>query len=230
MRLASSAALRRRCWLWLPLISTTVVRALEVADDARVVPAVVPDPTWLALGDSITQGFSAEHPTDSWPARLMRHWQSPGWNLGVGGIRIVPAAFTWALSQHPWQRIIIGLGSNHTWVPRHVDQVPGRARELLDAVCATDCPHLYWLMPPWKPMEVGAGPAEYMGIPLDAAAAERQQRIRDLLGDALAPYAPRLTVIDDLMPTERALIPMACIQRAAFWTFSNASGRRCCGN
>ena len=52
--------------LWLPLISTCAVAGISLADGAVVESAPAPAPRWLAIGDSLTQGFSVQSPLDAW--------------------------------------------------------------------------------------------------------------------------------------------------------------------
>lgn len=193
-------------WLWLPLISTAAVAGVAVAEGAVVVAPELPAPRWLALGDSLTQGFSVQQPTQCWVHRVGRRLGLPVWNLGVGGLRIEPELFAAAIAARPWELVTVGLGSNHAWREADLDAVEPRARALLAAIDAADCARVAWLLPPWKPMEGGAGPREFMGVALDAAAAARVARVRDALRAALAGH-PRVVVIEDPMPHDHRLYP-----------------------
>ena len=184
--------------LWLPLISTCAVAGVSVPDGALVEPEPAPEPRWLALGDSLTQGFSTQCPTQNWVHRVMRARGLPVWNLGVGGLRIEPEVARWALESRRWELVTIGLGSNHAWRESDAVEAAPRAVALAELVLAGDHGRVLWLLPPYKPCEEGKGPSDFAGVPLDRAAGERAGRVRAALREALAPYAPRIELVDDL--------------------------------
>ena len=78
----------RTVWLWLPLISTQVVTGLRLTRDAQIEVAELPQPQWLALGDSLTQGFVVQQPTQHWVHQVSKQLNMPAWNMGVGGLQI----------------------------------------------------------------------------------------------------------------------------------------------
>ena len=189
------------CCLWLPLISTCAVAGMQLAEGSAVETAVLPKPRWLAIGDSLTQGFSVQQPTQHWVHRCARAWQLPVWNLGVGGLRIEPELFATALQQQPWELVTVGLGSNHAWRDGDAAQTAERATALCDQLMQAEIKHIVWLMPPWKPLEDGKGPPEFFGVPLDQAAARRLAGIRDALQTVIARY-PTITLVADLTAHE----------------------------
>ncbi|MBA3846973.1 MAG: SGNH/GDSL hydrolase family protein [Planctomycetes bacterium] len=189
---------------WLPLISTCAIAGVAFADGAEVAPWRPPEPDWLVLGDSLAQGFCVQDPTQGWIHRLARARGRDAWNLGVGGIGIVSEAFAWALDRR-WDTVLIALGSNHAWRDSDVAAVGDRARALAEQVLASSPRRVCWLLPPWKALEGGAGPAEFAGVAL-APAAPRLPVIRAALRAALAGY-PTIELIDDLMPREARLLP-----------------------
>lgn len=197
-------------WCWLPTIATCAVRGVTVADDAAVLPTTLPEPRWLALGDSLTQGFTVQAPVQTWVHRLMRRHALPAWNLGVGGMRIEPAVGAWALRQRTWDLVTIALGSNHAWRDSDADTVVERADELLALVRrgGPDGPHrrVVWCLPPWKPCEDGKGPPDFAGVPLDRATGDRVRLVRERLRAHLA-LEPGLVVVEDLLPRDARLYP-----------------------
>lgn len=197
----------QRVWCWLPTISTVAIAGVAVPSGARCEVPALPEPHWLALGDSLTQGFSVASPTQTWVHRCARAWRMPTWNLGIGGLQIETDIFTWALDQRAWPLVTIALGSNHAWRAQDVASVADRTRLLADHVCAGDHGHIAWLLPPWKPYEVGKGPADFAGIPLDQAAGQRMAEVRTQLREVLAEYASRIQVIDDLGARDHRLYP-----------------------
>jgi lysophospholipase L1-like esterase len=197
----------REVWVWLPVISTCAIAGITVPDGAVLEPAPVPEPRWLAIGDSLTQGFSVQNPVDAWVHRLMRRWEMPVWNLGVGGAKIIPGLFEWALRSRRWELVTIGLGSNHAWSDADVATVAPSACAMAELALEGGHGRIVWLMPTWKPLEEGKGPPDFLGVPLDSAAAHRLQIIRERLREALAPYAPAIEIVDDLGHHDARLYP-----------------------
>jgi lysophospholipase L1-like esterase len=197
----------RTVWVWLPLISTCAIAGVKITDGARVEVATLPSPRWLAIGDSLTQGFSVQSPLQNWVHRLSRRWHLPVWNLGVGGLKIEPAVFAAALRARPWELVTIALGSNHSWRGSDVDSAGERAADLATQVLAGGHRRVVWLLPPWKPCEEGKGPPDFAGVPLDHATGERAGRVREAIRRSLASFQPRLEVVEDLMPHDHRLLP-----------------------
>lgn len=197
----------RTVWIWLPLISTCVIAGIKVTEGARVEAATLPDPRWLAIGDSLTQGFSVQSPLQNWVHRLSRRWNLPAYNLGVGGLKVEPAVFAPALAARPYDLVTIALGSNHSWRESDVSTAAERATELAEVALAGGHRRVVWLLPPWKPCEDGKGPPDFAGVPLDRATGERAGRVRAALKERLSLYAPRLELVEDLMPHDHRLLP-----------------------
>lgn len=74
----------RRWQLYLPYTRTTFLRAVGLSDGASFAPAP-PRPVLLALGDSITQGAEAFHPSLVFIAVAARQLGMTLFNYGVGG-------------------------------------------------------------------------------------------------------------------------------------------------
>ncbi|MFW5845492.1 MAG: SGNH/GDSL hydrolase family protein [Planctomycetota bacterium] len=197
----------RQCRLWWPLISTCALRAVELPHGSTVEATDVPEPAWLAIGDSLSQGFSVQAPTQHWLHRVSRALGLPVWNLGLGGLRIEHEPFRWALEQRQWRLISIGLGSNHAWNDADVERVTDAAEGLLELVLSSQPrARICWLMPPWKALEAGKGPSDFMGVPLDRRAAARLAQIRADVRRVLARH-PQVQVVDDLLPADHRLLP-----------------------
>jgi lysophospholipase L1-like esterase len=196
----------RDCILWLPPLSTCAIAGVEVAEGSAVAASAPAAPAWLAIGDSLTQGFSTQSPLSTWVHRLSRRWNLPAWNLGVGGIAIEPEAFAWAVQAQPWQLVTIALGSNNGWRESTVATAADQCSRLVELALAARPGQLAWCLPPWKPMEEGKGPPEFMGIPLDRATGARMAQVRDALRERLAQY-PTVAVIDDVLPHDHRWYP-----------------------
>ena len=194
------------CVLWLPTIATCAVAGIEVADGSRIDEITLPPPRWLALGDSLTQGFSAQSPLATWVHRLSRARNLPAWNLGVGGMQIEPEVVAWALDAKRWDLVTIALGSNHAWRESDVTTVASRAEQLARHALAGGHGRVLWCLPPWKPCEEGKGPADFQGVPLDRATGARVARVRDTLREVLSGF-PAITVLDDPLPHDARWYP-----------------------
>jgi len=193
--------------LWLPVISTCAFAGVEVANGSRIEAHAPPPARWLAIGDSLTQGFIVSSPLQTWVHRLGRKWTTPVANLGVGGIRIEPAVFGPSLAARSYDLVTIALGSNHAWRDSEATQTGARAAELAALAASGRHRRIAWLMPPWKPFEINKGPTDFAGVPLDAEAAARMVRVRAAIRGALAPFAARIQLIEDLMPNDYRLLP-----------------------
>lgn len=193
--------------LWLPCISTCAVAGVALADGARVEASPAPEPRWLAIGDSLTQGFSVQSPLDSWTARVARRLGLPCWNLGIGGVKIEPEVFRWALAARSWDVVTIGLGSNHAWRQSDSEAAADRAAALAAIAVAGGHRRIVWILPPWKPCEEGKGPADFQGVPLGRDTGERVGHIREALRQRLAAFAPRLELTEGHVPADVRLLP-----------------------
>jgi len=183
------------------------VAGVAVADGAQLAATPAPVPRWLAIGDSLTQGFSVQSPTDCWVHRLSRRLALPGWNLGVGGLKIEPEAFRWALDARVWDVVTIGLGSNHAWRQSDADTAAERAAHLARLVLAGPHRRVVWILPPWKPCEAGKGPSDFQGVPLGPDTGERVRQVRESMRTALTPFAPRLVLAEGHVPEDVRLLP-----------------------
>jgi hypothetical protein len=213
----------RPVWIWMPLVSTCALRAVELADGAAAETVLLPTPRWLAIGDSTGQGFICQSPTASLVHRLSRRWDVPAWNLGVGGMLIEPDVVAWALTAHPWDLITIGLGSNHGWSDATMADAGDRAERLATLACATSAARVVWILPPWKPCEDGKGPPDFAGVALDRATGRRMEALRETLRQRLEPFAPRLELVGDLCPHDHRLLPDGLHPQA--WGFAQIAER-----
>lgn len=193
--------------LWLPCVSTCAIAGIALADGSRIEPAPASEPRWLVIGDSLAQGFSVQSPLDCWVHRLSRRLDLPCWNLGIGGVKIEPAVFRWALSARTWEVVTIALGSNHCWRESDAATAADRAAELAELTLAGAHRRVVWILPPWKPCESGLGPAEFQGVPLGPDTGERVRQVREVLRTRLSAYAPRLILAEGHVPEDLRLLP-----------------------
>lgn len=76
---------RREFDLWLPHVVETWVEFLEMEDGAEIEPVPAGSTTWVAAGDSITQGMAASIPSRTFSAVAARSLKFNLHNTGVGG-------------------------------------------------------------------------------------------------------------------------------------------------
>ncbi len=196
----------RETWLWQPLISTAAIAGITLADGAQIAAVTPPAPRWLAIGDSLTQGFSVQSPVQTWVHRLWRAWELPAWNLGVGGLMIEPEIFRWALEQQRWPLVTIALGSNHSWSDADAAIAGARATQMAELVVSGGHQRVLWCLPPWKPCEDGKGPPEFAGVPLDRATGARVARVRADIRAALSAF-PSISILEDPLPHDQRWYP-----------------------
>ncbi|GMV82445.1 MAG: hypothetical protein AMXMBFR7_36290 [Planctomycetota bacterium] len=76
---------RRRVELWLPHARPTVLHEVALPDGASFEPAPVRGAEMLFLGDSITQGMDATHPSFGYAMRVSKWLGQRHYNYGIGG-------------------------------------------------------------------------------------------------------------------------------------------------
>jgi lysophospholipase L1-like esterase len=74
----------RELVLWLPHLCEVQIERLEIEKGATLRP-VASTMKWVALGDSITQGFVTSRPAETYPARVARALNLDLYNMAVGG-------------------------------------------------------------------------------------------------------------------------------------------------
>lgn len=187
----------------LPLISTCAVKNIRLTRGSQIEAVTPHSARWLAIGDSLTQGFSVQSPSQHWTQQISDRMNLRHWNLGLGGLGIDHDVFDWALQAQPWELVTIGLGSNQAWSRSATEATSDAAHQLIDRLDAASIERAVWLLPPWKPLCDGLGPSEYMGVPLDQAAAERLERVR---ADLITVCEARgIAYIDELLPRNHRL-------------------------
>ncbi len=206
-RLAEQQRESRRLWLWLPPISSCVLSGLYLPREAGLVAASPPAPRWLAIGDSITQGFAVDAYDRTWVHSCQQAWGLPARNLGFGGALVEPEVFLSAQGQAPYELVTVALGGNHAWHDEWVEDLAEPCRRLAEGLLAVGHQRVAWLLPSPKPCAIGAGPASFAGLPLDARFAANGQRVREILREVLATYEPAVTVVDGLLPPDPGLLP-----------------------
>ena len=94
----------------LPWNGYPYLQELSLDDGATLIP-VKPDKKLLALGDSITYGNAAMHPSDRYVARLCEALGAEEWNKGIGGEFFFPELATTRETFQP-DYILVAYGTN----------------------------------------------------------------------------------------------------------------------
>ncbi|MCW8132942.1 MAG: hypothetical protein KIS92_21525 [Planctomycetota bacterium] len=100
----------RRLELWLPHARPAGLLELALDDGASFAPAA-PEPELLFLGDSITQGMDAQHPSFAYAMTAARTLGQGHFNYGIGGARFDAESLPAAPVAAP-AGIVIAYGTN----------------------------------------------------------------------------------------------------------------------
>ena len=105
-----------------------------------------PEPLWVALGDSMTQGIGASAPDRGWVGQLGERLTRRGWRhrvvtLGVNGARVedllvrqVPVLEALSSAERPAALVTVLIGSNDIVLRRHRRGLVERFARMLDAL------------------------------------------------------------------------------------------------
>ncbi|MBQ7601122.1 MAG: SGNH/GDSL hydrolase family protein [Lachnospiraceae bacterium] len=101
---------RNRVTVFLSGMCRITLTEFSVTEGAEVTP-LPKKRKLLFLGDSITQGYHAEHPSKAFPSQIAWRTDSDLLNLGIGGARFDPGSLDEALV-YPVDRIFVSYGTN----------------------------------------------------------------------------------------------------------------------
>ena len=119
--------------LWLPHMVETWVQWIEIDDGALVEPILPADQTWLAIGDSITQGIFASTPAGSYAAVAARLLSVNLHNVGVGGATMEGLVGA-AAAQVPCSFASVAFGVNDWSQSKPLDRFRQDSLELLSGL------------------------------------------------------------------------------------------------
>lgn len=177
-----------RITLALPWSAETELRALTVDDGATLIP-LEKELRILSIGDSITQGYVAEHPSMTYVSYFARALNAEVLNQGIGGYQF----FKESLNGAPdWQPDVITLayGTNDFHTLHSHEAFAAQAKEYITALCAAypDTPILAI-----TPIYRGDKPLEERLPVKDYSFAEAMEILREI-------YAahPQIRVLDGL--------------------------------
>lgn len=120
----------RRITIYFPVLARIIVQEMEVAEGAVWEPAEPCKENLLCLGDSITQGFSATHPSSSYAALLARFLDMNMINQAVAGYFFNPGTIDLELPYKP-DLITVAYGTNDWAMCESYEQFKRQATEYI---------------------------------------------------------------------------------------------------
>ena len=131
--------------IYLPHLVIVYVR--NIIADAPLLPTSDREYTWLALGDSITQGMNAKHPTSAYPSVVSEYLGCDVINAGVGGA-IFDSEHLDYLGIEP-KLITIAFGTNDWGIP--ADKLEAEILKYIDKLISLyKCRNIYAIIPIWR--------------------------------------------------------------------------------
>ncbi len=184
--------------LHLPHCQPISLRAMELESATQCLPAPKAEKNLLCIGDSITQGMDARHPSNAYPSQLARFFGMNLINQGVGGYYFDRTSLSSDLEYQPdW--ITVAYGTNDWSRCRSISQFRLFCAEYLTGLSAL-YPHakIYVLTPIWRSDRAEVKPG--------GAFEELASSIRRIVSDF-----PSMRVIEglELVPHIPALYPDA---------------------
>ena len=101
---------RNRVTVFLTGMCRIALSSFQITEGAEVTP-LLKKRKLLFLGDSITQGYHAEHPSKAFPGQIAWRTDSDLMNLGIGGARFDPRSLDESLV-YPVDHIFVSYGTN----------------------------------------------------------------------------------------------------------------------
>ena len=171
--------------IYLPHLAVFYLRNIE--SDLPLLPVADRSAFWLALGDSITQGMNAKHPSSAYPSVISDFLGVDVLNLGVGG-----EVFDFEkldLAPKTPNIITVALGTNDWGLSR--DVMKKNVLKYMDTLLSMySTKNIYAILPIWRSDENGVN---------DSGMSFEEQR--NLIRSIMQKY-PRVKIIDgyELVP------------------------------
>lgn len=132
--------------IYLP--SLVCIEIKNITADAPLIPTEKKKKTWLALGDSITQGMVAKKPSFSYVSLLSRYFDCEVINAGVGGI-VFNAEELDYIGKEP-DLITVALGCND-WGDCDGEALIQKVTDYVDKLLSIyKCRNIYAIIPIWR--------------------------------------------------------------------------------
>lgn len=184
----------RRLELWLPHSRPAGIQEIALDDGAGFEPAAT-EPVHLFLGDSITQGMDAQHPSFAYAMTATRMLGVGHHNYGIGGARFVADSLPEAPLADPLG-ITIAYGTNDfsgAWGLEHAQAYLQRVRVLWPKTALTV------LSPLWRSPADPEGKRNESGQSLDDYRAGLAELVRAIPGARLIPHEQLLPPVPELL-------------------------------
>jgi len=189
--------------IYLPWSTVTGIRELSLEDGSEIIP-VRPEKKMILFGDSITQGYDAEHPALSYASRLTDALNVEGFNKGLGGEMFFPP---YAELKDPISPdyVTVAFGTND-WMHCGREETLPKIKAFYTAL-SKHYPNakIFAISPLWRGESVNEsayGKFELMAEDIENAVAELENVIFIYGGD-LVPKEPRLFADSSLHPNDR---------------------------
>lgn len=139
--------------VYFPLNVRLNLKSVDV-DDAEAIPE--DRPSYLALGDSITMGMDALHPSGTYPAQVARFFNHDWINMGIGGH--VFDADSLESFDRSFDLITVAYGTNDWTAGLSLQEFESKAKAYLQALKAWQPKaRLVLITPVWRKLEVSNG-------------------------------------------------------------------------
>lgn len=136
---------RKEYRLYLPHLAVTFLR--NISSDAPLFPVDDRERFWLALGDSITQGMDAKHPTHTYPSIISDHMGLDLLDTGIGGARF-SADWLDHVGREP-DLITVAFGCNDWGTER--DALTANVAAYMERILSLyECRCIYAILPIWR--------------------------------------------------------------------------------
>jgi lysophospholipase L1-like esterase len=180
-----------------------ILTALEVADDATVIPCPETDREIIFIGDSITQGMTVHGASDTYPALLSAELEVNFRNIAVGGASMRGEVGELALALD-WDDAVVAFGINDFNQARPLADITADTSRMLKALTSREDATIYLLTPiPWaertEPNDLGLSVQDYRDA--IAAAAKDFPTVTVIDGNTLVPNDSAY-YIDNIHPNE----------------------------
>lgn len=218
-----------RITIWLPYMSRIILKNVQLSRGAafRSLAEGTPDGAFagsirkklLCYGDSITQGYDALHPSQSYAVRLARYFDMELWNAGLSGYIFDEKLLDRELPFSP-DIVTVAFGTNDwNWAERK-EQALDNAERYFDKVKKMyDGCRILYISPLWRgDIGVPARAGEFRAFCADLLRAAKDRGLETVDGYLAAPHREEAMADGILHPNDGG---MACYSEYLTRVFLN---------
>ena len=137
----------RKVEIMFPHLARMGVKNIRISGAYRAIPAK--DKFWLFLGDSITQGMHASHPSLIYPRLVSAHFNCDFINMGIGGGKFTEEDID-RVDREP-DIITVAHGTNDWRQAENKESFQSAIKEYLDTLTETfSCRNIIGILPIWR--------------------------------------------------------------------------------